>query len=364
MPTLSLVPADVVEAWDDAEVRWFYRETHRLSVPAATSLSLESHYPAGMLGFCRLWWAVFYDSRIERPLMEELRIRVAEQSGCPYCATSRLELPAALAGVTADPVADARRKAALAFTDILAIRPWDLGPDAWEPLRSVFDADEVVELACFSAWQYSGPRMLRSWGAARFKPGERAEAATLPVRLAYDEPIAGAPGPRPRPRYDDGDGPASAPAGWLAFLGPRPDLAAAWTGLWRAAIEDGPLPARIGQLIRVDLGARLAHPGWAPPDDAAIRSAGIDTETRAALPALDPGLFDQQERAALTYARALLGDRDPDDDEEAALAAAFDEAELVQLGLAVAVQIGAILVDRSRTVRAPGPIAILSDAGG
>lgn len=364
MPTLSLVPADVVEVWDDAEVRWFYREAHRLSVPAATSLAIESHYPAGMLGFCRLWWAAFYDSLVERPLMEELRIRVAEQSGCPYCATSRLELPAPVAGETGDLVADARREAALAFTDILALRPWDLGPGAWGPLRSVFDADEVVELACFAAWQYSGPRMLRSWGAARFKPGERADAATLPVALAYDEPIALAPGPRPRPRFDDSDRPTSAPADWLAFLAPRPDLAAAWAGLWRSAIEDGPLPARIGQLIRVDLAAHLVHPAWAPADDHAIRAAGIDAATRAALPALDDEDFDPRERAALGYARALLGDRDLDEAAEAALADAFNEAELVQLGLAVAVQIGAILVDRSRTVRAPGPITMLVGAGG
>jgi alkylhydroperoxidase family enzyme len=364
MPTLSLVPAEVVEAWDDAETRWFYREAHRLTVPAATSLSIESHYPAGMVAFCRLWWAAFYEGRIERSLVEELRVRIAEQSGCPYCATSRLDLPPPVAGVTGDPVADARRETALAFTDILAIRPWELGPDAWAPLRNVFDADEVVELAGFAAWQYSGPRMLRSWGAARFKPGERAEAATLPVRLAYDQPVSGALGPRPRPRQDDADRPASAPADWLAFLAPRPDLAAAWTEVWRVAIDDGPLPARIGQLIRVDLAARLAHPGWASADDPAIRAVGVDATTRAALPALDPDLFDPRERAALGYTRALLADRDPDEAEEAALAEAFDEAELVQLGLAVAVQIGAILVDRSRTVRAPGPIALLSGAGG
>jgi hypothetical protein len=150
----------------------------------------------------------------------------------------------------------------------------------------------------------------------------------------------------------------------LAFLAPRPDLAAAWAGLWRVALEDGPLPARIGQLVRVDLAARMAHPAWAPVDDRAIRAAGIDAETRAALPALERERFDPRERAAVAYGRALLGDRDPDDTEEAALAEAFDEAELVQLGLAVAVQIGAILVDRSRTVRSLGPIEILSGAAG
>jgi len=348
LPQLTLVPAHVVEAWDDPEIRWFYREAHRLTVPAPTSLALESHYPAGLLGFCRLWWASFHDGRIERALMEELRVRIAEQAGCAYCATSRLEAPAATGrpGVTA-PAGDTRRQAALAFVDLLSLRPWEIGPATWAGLSDVFDEDEVVELAVFAAWQYSGPRMLRSWGAARYKTGERADASTLPVRLAYADD-AGRTTPPPRPPAPRPDGSGSAPAGWLTFLAPRPELAAAWLGLWRAAVDDGPLPARIGQLIRVDLATRLVHPAWAPLDAPGIRAAGIDAATMAALPALDPAMFDPRERAAVGYARAMLADRELDGAEEAALAELLTEAELVQLGLAAAVQVGAILVDRSR----------------
>jgi hypothetical protein len=69
-----------------------------------------------------------------------------------------------------------------------------------------------------------------------------------------------------------------------------------------------------------------------------------------------------REQAALGYARAMLGDRRLDAAEEATLAALFDEAELVGLGLATAIQIGAILVDRSRLARAPGPLTILAAA--
>jgi hypothetical protein len=120
------------------------------------------------------------------------------------------------------------------------------------------------------------------------------------------------------------------------------------------------MPKRIGQLVRVDLAARLGHPAWAPIDDPAILEAGIDAATRAALPALDPKRFDHREAAAVRYARTLLRDRDLAADEEVILARAFDEAELVQLGLAAAVQIGAIIVDRSRTARPAGPLTMQS----
>lgn len=42
----------------------------------------------------------------------------------------------------------------------------------------------------------------------------------------------------------------------------------------------------------------------------------------------------------------------------------FDEAGLVQLGRSTAVQVGVILVDRSRAARTGGPIAMLGAALG
>ncbi len=373
MLRLPLVPGDVVEAWADPEVGWFFREAHRLGVPAPTSLALEAHHRAGMLGFCRLWWASFHEGVVERRLTEELRVRIATQAGCAYCATSRLADPvsASAAGVPsptpppASPPApaadDPRRAALLAFGDTLSLRPWELGPADWARLRAAFSEAEVVELAVFAAWQVSGPRMLRSWGAERFKRGERVDPAALPVRLAYDRPAPGddrPAGPRPRPAVDAPPA-ESGPEGWLAFLAPRPDLAAAWAGLWSAALDDGPLPPRIGQLVRLDLAGRLGHRAWAPLDDAAIRGAGIDRNDAAALPAADPGRFDARERAALAYARALVADHDLDKTVTAVLTTEFSEAELVQLGLATAVQIGAILVDRSRSAAPAGPLAML-----
>ena len=366
---LSLVRGEAVEAWADPEVRWFFREAHRLGVPAPTSLALQAHYREGMLGFCRMWWASFHEGVVERSLTEELRVRIATQAGCAYCATSRLDAPAATSGALpamASKASEAgmggrRRTALLAFGDALSLRPWDLGPGDWSRLRAAFSEAEVVELVLFAAWQVSGPRMLRSWGAERFKQGARVDPASLPVRLAYDRPASGdepAAEPRPRPRGGPPP-PGSAPEGWLAFLGPRPDLAAAWVDLWGAAIDDGPLPPRIGQLVRVDLATRLGHRPWAPLDDPAILASGIDQATAAALPTADPARFDARERAALTYARALLADHAIDEAAIATLTAEFSEAELVQLGLATAVQIGAILVDRSRSAAPAGPIAMI-----
>lgn len=360
---LSLVPGEVIEAWADPEVRWFFGAAHRLGVPAPTSLALEAHHRAGMLGFCRLWWASFHEGLIERRLTEELRVQIATQAGCAYCATSRLEAPGTRSDgsqTQAAAAADPRRARMLAFGDTLSLRPWELGPDHLAGLRGVFSEPEVVELAVFASWQVSGPRMLRSWGAERFKRGARVDLAALPVRLAYAAGSAGDEAAlRPRPSGDDRLPASSAPMGWLSFLGTRPDLVAAWVGVWRAAIDEGPLPARIGQLVRTDLAARLAHPGWASLDDPAIRAAGIDGATVAALPRADPSTFDARERAALAYARALLGNHGIDEKSTETLSAAFSEAELVQLGLATAVQIGAILVDRSRSTSSAGPITML-----
>ena len=365
MPQLSLVPGRVVESWGDPEIEWYFREAHRLGVPAPTSLAIEAHDRAALVGFGRLWWAFFHEGRIERPLMEAVRVRIAEQSGCAYCATSRLELsgasgPGAIPGAAMDPASPAEL-AALDFADTLALRPWELGAPHWAGLREAFDEAEVVELAGFAAWQYSGPRMLRSWGAGRYKPGPRSRAADLPVPLPYDDG-GGITDARPTPPDPDAGDPGSAPPAWLAFLAPRPELAAAWLALWRAAIDRGLLPPRIPQLVRVDLARRLVHPTWAPIEHSAIRGVGIDRATVEALPELDPARLDDRERAALTYARSMLEDRELAPVEEAALRRSFSEPELVQLGFAVAIQVGAILVDRSRQAGTrPAPITPVRD---
>ena len=73
-----------------------------------------------------------------------------------------------------------------------------------------------------------------------------------------------------------------------------------------------------------------------------------------------PRVFDVRERAAVGYARAMAGDRDVDKLEEATLSMVFHEFEFVQLGLATAIQVGVIPVDRLRAARTCGPIAMRS----
>ncbi len=74
--------------------------------------------------------------------------------------------------------------AALTFADVLATRPHELGPTQWAALNEAFAPPELVEVVAFCAWQYGGPRMLRSWHSEDYKRGERPELADLPVRLA------------------------------------------------------------------------------------------------------------------------------------------------------------------------------------
>src|SRR4051794_40072056 len=83
--------------------------------------------------------------------------------------------------------------AALAFADALATRPDTLGAAEWDALAGAFSAEEMAEVVAFCAWQFGGPRMLRSWRAEDYKRGERPELDTLPVRLAYADQRGAAP---------------------------------------------------------------------------------------------------------------------------------------------------------------------------
>jgi alkylhydroperoxidase family enzyme len=235
---------------------------------------------------------------------------------------------------------------------VLATRPHALGPDHWAALREAFGPQELVEVVTFCAWQYGGPRMLRSWHSEDYKRGERPELADLPVRLAYADR-------RAAPRWPAREYPppgallaraealgSPAPA-WARFLAPRPDLLAAWTHLYWTTVHGDVLGPRLGQLVRVYMSQLLDCPAWAPPDSAAIRDAGLTPEAVAALGRGHLAGLSAREQAALAYAREMVADTDVPDAVFARVAAALTEPEIVALGFAVAVQNGTIRVFRS-----------------
>ncbi len=205
----------------------------------------------------------------------------------------------------------------------------------------------------FCAWQFGGPRMLRSWRSEDYKRGEQPVLDELPVRLAYADRQGEAPRwpPRPYPPAEallvEAGRLGSPPLGWARFLAPRPDLLADWLGLYTATVHGGVLPPRLRQLVRAEMARLLDCPSWAPPDSAALRDAGVGPRELAALAADDGAAFSPAEAAALAYTRAVVAEDEVADDIFATLAAQLDEGQIVQLGFAVAVQNGAIRVYRS-----------------
>jgi alkylhydroperoxidase family enzyme len=242
--------------------------------------------------------------------------------------------------------------AALAFADVLATRPRALGPAEWAALREAFAAPELVEVVAFCAWQYGGPRMLRSWRSEDYKRGERPDLANLPVRLAYAnrQEKPGWPAreyPPPAAVVARAEALGSPAPAWTRLLAPRPDLLADWTNLYWTTVHGDALGPRLGQLVRVYMSQLLECPAWAPPDSAAVGDAGLTLEDVAALGQGQLAWLSARERAALAYTRELVADTDVPDAVFAQVAAELSEAEIVTLGFAVAVQNGAIRVFRS-----------------
>jgi alkylhydroperoxidase family enzyme len=242
--------------------------------------------------------------------------------------------------------------AAFTFADVLATRPHELGPPHWTALREAFAAPELVEVVAFCAWQYGGPRMLRSWHSEDYKPGERPELADLPVRLAYAGRQEAPCWPAreylpPTAILARAEAVGSPPLAWARFLATRPDLLADWTYLYWTTVHGEVLGPRVGQLVRVYMSQLLECPVWAPPDSAAVHEAGLTPADLAALAQGDLSWLSPKEQAALAYTRELVADSDVPDAVFAQVAAALSEPEIVALGFAVAAQNGTIRVFRS-----------------
>jgi alkylhydroperoxidase family enzyme len=204
----------------------------------------------------------------------------------------------------------------------------------------------------FSAWQYGGPRMLRSWRSEDYKRGERPELADLPVRLAYADrqetprwPAREYPPPTAILARAEALG--SPPLAWGRFLAPRPDLLADWTHLYWTSVHGDTLGPRLGQLVRAYMSQLLDCPAWALPDSVAFENAGLTPADLGALGQGQLAWLSAKEQAALAYTRELVADSDVPDAVFAQVAAVLSEREIVALGFAVAVQNGAIRVYRS-----------------
>ena len=251
-----------------------------------------------------------------------------------------------------------REQAALTFAKRLAAEWHDLGLGDFDRLGEHFEPAEVVELVAFAATHYGGMRMMSSWGAEAYKKNERVVLEELPVKLAYADSVkAGAaapsiPQPPLTPEHDilaRAEERHSPPAAWLHFLTANPTVLSTWFGLYEAVVENGILEPRIKQLYRVLVAQRTDFPDWAPADDLSLAQAGVTQADREAVGMFRLDAFTPREAAALQYAQSLVMSTHVSDEIFDGLKKHFSEAEIAELGFALAVQNGAARVSRALT---------------
>jgi hypothetical protein len=317
---------------------------------------MEAHQPDVLRAFARFWWASFHHGVLDRELKERLRVEIASLQRCSYCATNATETADSGRVAEGAPPADGASQLAMTFARTLAERPWELDAEVWARLRAVFAPDALVELVVFCAWQVGGPRVLRSWGASAYQELRDARPGAVPPGLPYrGEAGTG-------PAWPDGEAEAaerlaepdrlgSPVAAYLDLLAPRPDLRDAWLGLYLATVHGRTLPARIGQLVRLDLARLLNCPSWAPPGSRALQAVGLDALPYDRLAALDRSFLEPREIVALRYTRTIVEGEEPTPELDAAIAEQFTQAQRVELGFCVAAQLGPVLVFRSTESR-------------
>lgn len=213
----------------------------------------------------------------------------------------------------------------------------------------MFSAAEVVEIVAFSAWQFTGPAALTSWGAESYKRDGQVVLTELPVRLAYagaveaDEPLP----PMPEPPYlsieqliERAERRQSPPRAWLDLLSAHPHLPRAWGSMYEMLVEGGIVERRVKQLQRVLICERFRCPVWAPENSPSLLAAGVGERERAAIRNSDYSMFSEREKAALYYAEALILFGQVEDDIFTGVQRAYSWSEIVELGFAVAAQAG------------------------
>lgn len=366
---VRLVPGPDIEAWDDREVEAYARAALRDGVPAPTSLAIEANAPRVLRAFGRFWWATVRRGSLGPALVERLRVRMAEASGCLYCATSSLDIARLAPPVTPTTAANDRDALATEAADRLATDPASLGARLREAIIAAFDPGELAELLAFLAWQSGGPRAIRAWGAEAYKPGARVDESRLPVPLPYASRSGVVPEP-PEPRSVDVEAVLARaartgwpPPPWVRLLAPRPAILATWLGLVEATTTGDPLGDRVGMLVRLAIGAAVGVPGFMPPDIPAVAAAGLGPEEARAVAAGDAMSLVPAERLAIEWARSLAIRGEVPDHLRVAALDTLGDAAVVQLGFAVATIAGPARVQRWFAGTPAGVIQLLDQAG-
>jgi uncharacterized peroxidase-related enzyme len=135
-----------------------------------TALRALAHRPDILRAFVRFYWPLQNEGRLDRKLVELVRLAIAQINRCPNCLAARYQdamaqgltedLVAALPGAEGQPEFSAREKAAIAFAQRMARDHWSVGDAEFERLHRHFDTGEIVELNMLVAQFIGIGRML------------------------------------------------------------------------------------------------------------------------------------------------------------------------------------------------------------
>jgi len=141
----------------------------------------------------------------------------------------------------------------------------------------------------------------------------------------------------------------------LKFLASQPDVLEAWSDFYWTIFDGGVLSPRLKHLVRVRMAQVIGCPEWVPEGAPRLEELGIGRCEREALVDGRGDALSAKEWAAVGYAEALASGGTVDDATFERLARCCSEAEIVELGFAVASQSGVIRAYESGScARRPG----------
>jgi hypothetical protein len=79
---LPLVSGEIIESWNDPEIRSYFEDCYRLGTPPPSGLLMQAHHPAILRAWSRFWWGTFHGGVVDHRLKEILRMRIARLSKC------------------------------------------------------------------------------------------------------------------------------------------------------------------------------------------------------------------------------------------------------------------------------------------
>ena len=151
------IPYFALDQMDDDMTREMER-CAREGTPRPESSAVRAHSKEAFWAFADSWAKLYRGGVVEHPLKELCRVYVSRSLNCEYCGNQRSPVAqrAGLDEAALDEVVnfessgryDERQKAALSYAEAIT---WRLNPDDafWDRLNAQFNAQELVELACF-----------------------------------------------------------------------------------------------------------------------------------------------------------------------------------------------------------------------